>query len=134
MPAELKRKITQSVKGAEWWLPVNGSYWRHPEGFCSTTLTHLFLFYSLICFFFYFFTSLLLCILINSTTFPSTSTSTSTSTILSFTSTSTSTLLSFTSTFALPRGQLYLQLLQSLKDFLTQSYTSLIEFICNNNH
>lgn len=30
--ANLKRKITQAVLGAEWWLPVNGSYWREPEG------------------------------------------------------------------------------------------------------
>ncbi len=28
----MKAKITQAVLGAEWWLPVNGSYWRHPEG------------------------------------------------------------------------------------------------------
>jgi sulfatase modifying factor 1 len=29
---KLKKKITQAVLGAEWWLPVNGSYWREPEG------------------------------------------------------------------------------------------------------
>ncbi len=29
---DIKSKITQAVKGAEWWLPVNGSYWREPEG------------------------------------------------------------------------------------------------------
>jgi formylglycine-generating enzyme len=28
----LKKKIEQAVLGAEWWLPVNGSYWREPEG------------------------------------------------------------------------------------------------------
>ena len=32
VPAHLKAKITQAVLGAEWWLPVNGSYWREPEG------------------------------------------------------------------------------------------------------
>ncbi|CAM9170502.1 unnamed protein product [Discosporangium mesarthrocarpum] len=25
-------RITQAVAGAEWWLPVEGAYWRHPEG------------------------------------------------------------------------------------------------------
>ena len=29
---KIKKKITQAVMGAEWWLPVNGSYWREPEG------------------------------------------------------------------------------------------------------
>ena len=29
---EISRRITQAVAGAEWWLPVNGSYWREPEG------------------------------------------------------------------------------------------------------
>jgi formylglycine-generating enzyme required for sulfatase activity len=28
----IKAKITEAVMGAEWWLPVNGSYWREPEG------------------------------------------------------------------------------------------------------
>ena len=32
VPAHLKAQITQAVLGAEWWLPVNGSYWREPEG------------------------------------------------------------------------------------------------------
>ena len=32
VPEHLKAKITQAVLGAEWWLPVNGSYWREPEG------------------------------------------------------------------------------------------------------
>lgn len=32
IPKHLKRGITQAVLGAEWWLPVNGSYWREPEG------------------------------------------------------------------------------------------------------
>ena len=32
VPSHLKAKITQAVLGAEWWLPVNGSYWREPEG------------------------------------------------------------------------------------------------------
>ena len=32
MPTEIKGKITQAVKGAEWWLPVNRSYWKEPEG------------------------------------------------------------------------------------------------------
>lgn len=30
--AHLKQKISQAVLGAEWWLPVNGSYWKEPEG------------------------------------------------------------------------------------------------------
>lgn len=25
-------KITQAVQGAEWWLPVQGAYWKEPEG------------------------------------------------------------------------------------------------------
>jgi sulfatase modifying factor 1 len=29
---EIKKDITEAVLGAEWWLPVNGSYWREPEG------------------------------------------------------------------------------------------------------
>ena len=29
---KLKKNIKQAVLGAEWWLPVNGSYWREPEG------------------------------------------------------------------------------------------------------
>lgn len=29
---EVAEKITQSVKGAEWWLPVEKAYWRHPSG------------------------------------------------------------------------------------------------------
>ena len=37
VPTAIKGKITQAVKGAEWWLPVNGSYWKEPEG----TLPHL---------------------------------------------------------------------------------------------
>jgi sulfatase modifying factor 1 len=32
VPKAIKSKITQAVAGAEWWLPVNGSYWREPEG------------------------------------------------------------------------------------------------------
>jgi len=32
VPPKLKKAITQAVLGAEWWLPVNGSYWREPEG------------------------------------------------------------------------------------------------------
>ncbi len=32
IPSKIKKNITQAVLGAEWWLPVNGSYWRHPEG------------------------------------------------------------------------------------------------------
>ena len=28
----IKSKVTQAVLGAEWWLPINGSYWREPEG------------------------------------------------------------------------------------------------------
>lgn len=32
VPPRIKRKITQAVLGTEWWLPVNGSYWREPEG------------------------------------------------------------------------------------------------------
>lgn len=29
---ESKAKITQSVKGAEWWMPVEEAYWRRPSG------------------------------------------------------------------------------------------------------
>lgn len=32
IPASLKEEIFQAVLGAEWWLPVNGSYWREPAG------------------------------------------------------------------------------------------------------
>lgn len=32
IPEHLKNRITQAVLGAEWWLPVNRSYWREPEG------------------------------------------------------------------------------------------------------
>ena len=32
IPKAIKETITQAVLGAEWWLPVNGSYWRDPEG------------------------------------------------------------------------------------------------------
>ena len=32
VPIRIKKHITQAVLGAEWWLPVNGSYWREPEG------------------------------------------------------------------------------------------------------
>lgn len=32
IPPKLKKGISQAVLGAEWWLPVNGSYWREPEG------------------------------------------------------------------------------------------------------
>eukprot|EP01035_Chromulina_nebulosa_P029555 gene29555-39180_t len=32
IPEDTKKLITQAVLGAEWWLPVNGSYWREPEG------------------------------------------------------------------------------------------------------
>ena len=32
IPEATKKSITQAVLGAEWWLPVNGSYWRDPEG------------------------------------------------------------------------------------------------------
>ena len=32
IPEAIKGTITQAVLGAEWWLPVNGSYWRDPEG------------------------------------------------------------------------------------------------------
>lgn len=31
IPNNIKEHITQAVMGAEWWLPVNGSYWREPE-------------------------------------------------------------------------------------------------------
>jgi sulfatase modifying factor 1 len=30
--SHIKDGIFQAVKGAEWWLPVNGSWWREPEG------------------------------------------------------------------------------------------------------
>eukprot|EP01031_Cornospumella_fuschlensis_P036561 gene36561-44352_t len=32
IPAHIKKDIQQAVLGAEWWLPVNGSTWREPEG------------------------------------------------------------------------------------------------------
>jgi formylglycine-generating enzyme len=32
VPANIRNKIDQAVLGAEWWLPVNGSYWKEPEG------------------------------------------------------------------------------------------------------
>jgi sulfatase modifying factor 1 len=32
VPAHISEKIDQAVLGAEWWLPVNGSYWKEPEG------------------------------------------------------------------------------------------------------
>ena len=32
IPDHIKQGISQAVLGAEWWLPVEGSYWREPEG------------------------------------------------------------------------------------------------------
>ena len=32
VPKHIKKHITQAVLGAEWWLPVNGAYWKEPEG------------------------------------------------------------------------------------------------------
>lgn len=32
IPKQIKESITQAVAGAEWWLPVPGSYWLEPEG------------------------------------------------------------------------------------------------------
>lgn len=32
VPPHIKKDIKQAVLGAEWWLPVNGSTWREPEG------------------------------------------------------------------------------------------------------
>eukprot|EP00026_Physarum_polycephalum_P011620 Phypoly_transcript_11857.p1 GENE.Phypoly_transcript_11857~~Phypoly_transcript_11857.p1 ORF type:complete len:373 (+),score=60.90 Phypoly_transcript_11857:125-1120(+) len=32
IPPHISDKITQAVKGAEWWLPVDGAIWKHPEG------------------------------------------------------------------------------------------------------
>jgi sulfatase modifying factor 1 len=32
LPKETNEKIQQAVEGAEWWLPVEGAIWRHPEG------------------------------------------------------------------------------------------------------
>jgi sulfatase modifying factor 1 len=32
VPKKLLEKIDQAVLGAEWWLPVNNSYWKEPEG------------------------------------------------------------------------------------------------------
>lgn len=31
-PDHIKKHITQAVLGAEWWLPVDGAYWKEPEG------------------------------------------------------------------------------------------------------
>lgn len=36
VPPELNAKITQSVAAVPWWLPVNGGYWKRPEGPEST--------------------------------------------------------------------------------------------------
>lgn len=33
---DVKSKITQAVAAAPWWVPVNGSNWKHPEGPAST--------------------------------------------------------------------------------------------------
>jgi len=32
LPEETDKQITEAVQGAEWWVPVNGASWRHPEG------------------------------------------------------------------------------------------------------
>lgn len=32
LPDKVIRKIKFAVQDAEWWLPVNGSYWKYPEG------------------------------------------------------------------------------------------------------
>ena len=32
IPEEVIKTITSAVLNAEWWLPVNGSYWKYPEG------------------------------------------------------------------------------------------------------
>lgn len=32
VPNKIKNKISQAVLGAEWWLPVDKSYWKQPEG------------------------------------------------------------------------------------------------------
>ena len=32
IPEEVMKTITSAVLNAEWWLPVNGSYWKYPEG------------------------------------------------------------------------------------------------------
>ena len=32
VPKHIRSTLSQAVLGAEWWLPVNNSYWRHPEG------------------------------------------------------------------------------------------------------
>lgn len=32
IPETVVRSISSAVLGAEWWLPVNGSYWKYPEG------------------------------------------------------------------------------------------------------
>lgn len=37
VPPIIKQHITTAVLGAEWWLPVNGSYWLYPEGRVDVT-------------------------------------------------------------------------------------------------
>ena len=32
IPDEVIKAITSAVLNEEWWLPVNGSYWKYPEG------------------------------------------------------------------------------------------------------
>lgn len=32
VPEHIRRNITQAVHGTSWWLPVQGSYWKEPEG------------------------------------------------------------------------------------------------------
>ena len=32
LPEETDKQITEAVQGAEWWVPVNGASWQHPEG------------------------------------------------------------------------------------------------------
>ncbi len=32
IPEKVIKTITSAVLNAEWWLPVNGSYWKYPEG------------------------------------------------------------------------------------------------------
>lgn len=32
VPREIEETITEAVEGAEWWLPVKGANWEHPEG------------------------------------------------------------------------------------------------------
>jgi len=31
VPVDVRNTITQAVLGAEWWLPINGTYWKYPE-------------------------------------------------------------------------------------------------------